>query len=247
MAISDSSPNVDNYFIGKGIVSIMLAGETSWRDVGNVPEFELTPELDVLDHFSSREGNRKKDRSIVRETSVALRMIMEELTTKNMKMTLMGTPSAAAINLSTTATWSNAGTALSAIASVTGLVIGRRYNISGTGIPAGTTFVFDGATGGTMDTAATAAGTAAAVTITGGVSLDLYSLSEIVGKVRMVGTNDVGAKGTFELNNVSFKPSSAINPISDEWGQFEVTGEVLVDTYGKFGQWYYAPVAPAVV
>jgi hypothetical protein len=247
MAISDSSPNVDNYFVGKGTCSIMLAGETTWRDVGNVPTWDLTPNLDVLDHFSSREGNKKKDRSIVRQTSVELKMVMEELTTKNMRMVLMGTPSSAAVSLSTTGDIAS-NTTLENLASIANLVIGRRYNISGAGIVAGTTFVFNGSSdGNVLDTAATATTATLAVAITGAVSLDIYSLSEIVGRVRLVGTNDIGAKGTFEMNNVSFKPSSSISPISDEWGQFEVIGEVLVDTYGKFGQWYYAPVAPAVV
>lgn len=409
MAVSNSSPNVDNYFVGKGIVYIMLSGETSWRDVGNVPEFEMTPTLDTLDHFSSRAGNRQKDRSIVRGTEVALRMVMEEMTAKNMELVLMGSASNAPITLVTTAdtvsgdaTLSNLASAtvssavsatvqtrqsssgsysigevispdqdtgtepeftvthlelssasvaasgtganatgitftgttgtgtkftvtgdvssntLSNIAVVTrgdytadltditqepitavgytgyklsvkmgvktvalasagsvsivsanpltttsdgdgtgatlnvtwsedGLVAGRTYNISGAGIPSGSTFVYDGDDGGELDANATATGSTVAVTITGAISLDIFSLSEIVGQVKMVGTNDVGAKGTFLMRNVSFKPSSSINPISDEWGSFEVTGEVLVDSFGKFGQWYYQPTSPAVV
>lgn len=48
------SPNVDNYFIGKGIVSIADPDTSpfNWRDVGNVPTFEFTPNITFLDHYS---------------------------------------------------------------------------------------------------------------------------------------------------------------------------------------------------
>jgi len=58
-------------------------------------------------------------------------------------------------------------TTLDAIADVTGLVDGRRYAISGTGIPAGTTFVKGASdTAVTLSQAATASGTGVAITIT---------------------------------------------------------------------------------
>lgn len=91
MTVSNSSPNVDNYFVGKGIVKWMGSSDVAFRDVGNVPTLEFTPALDKLDHFSSRSGVRTKDRSIVREKSATLRIVMEELTADNLALALMGT------------------------------------------------------------------------------------------------------------------------------------------------------------
>ncbi len=65
--------------------------------------------------------------------------------------------------------------------------------------------------------------------------IDILQLSSITGEVKFVGTNSVGQQFTWLFNNVSFTPSSTVNPISDEWGSFEVTGQVLVDGNGKFG------------
>lgn len=239
MAISNTSPNTDNYFIGKGNVYWMGEGETAWRHVGNVPEFEVSLTIDKLDHFSSMEGTRKKDRSIVREQSGTVRMVLEELTAANLELALMGEASATAVNLVTTGDTTSGDPGIVAIASVTGLVEGRRYAISGAGIPLGATMVYNGDLTGTMDMDATATAAAVDITITGAISIDIFSQSEKLGKVRFVGTNDVGAHCTYDLNNVSLTPSSSFSPISDEWGNFEVTGEILVDAFGKFGQVYW--------
>lgn len=90
MAISATSPNVDNYFIGKGIVKFAVAGGTTYVDLGNCPEVEWTPTVDKLDHFSSRTGIRVKDLSVVREKSATVRVVMEELTPHNLGIALMG-------------------------------------------------------------------------------------------------------------------------------------------------------------
>lgn len=92
------SPNVDNYFIGKGILYVAPVGTAftsppaanGWRDVGNVPELELTPNVERLDHFSSREGTRLKDRSVAIEVGATLRVVMEEGTAQNFGLALLG-------------------------------------------------------------------------------------------------------------------------------------------------------------
>ena len=48
--------NIDNTFVGKGIVKFMLNGEIDYRDLGEVPEFEFEMTVDKLDYFSSRIG-----------------------------------------------------------------------------------------------------------------------------------------------------------------------------------------------
>jgi hypothetical protein len=90
MAYSDTSPNADNYFIGKGYVEFQAEGDTDFVHLGNCPEVEFSPTVDVLDHFSSMAGVRTKDRKVVREKSATLRIVMEELTPYNLGLALMG-------------------------------------------------------------------------------------------------------------------------------------------------------------
>jgi hypothetical protein len=86
------SPNIGNYYIGKGIVSIKLLGESGYVDCGNVPQFEFLAKVTNLDHFSSRTGVRVKDFTAVIEITGQLTMQMEELTARNMGFALLGLP-----------------------------------------------------------------------------------------------------------------------------------------------------------
>jgi hypothetical protein len=86
------SPNIGNYYVGKGIVSIQLLGETEFVDCGNVPQFEFQAKVTNLDHYSSRTGVRVKDFTAVIEISGSLTMQMEELTARNVGFALLGLP-----------------------------------------------------------------------------------------------------------------------------------------------------------
>jgi hypothetical protein len=86
------SPNIGNYYVGKGIVSIQLLGETEFVDCGNVPQFEFQAKVTNLDHYSSRTGVRVKDFTAVIEISGSLVMQMEELTARNMGFAMLGLP-----------------------------------------------------------------------------------------------------------------------------------------------------------
>lgn len=93
--ISITSPNVENYVVGKGKVYFRPEGATGdvldYR-VGNVTEFELSPTIETLDHFDQQSGVRSKDKSVVLEKGMTARMIMEEWTPSNLSMFLLGTP-----------------------------------------------------------------------------------------------------------------------------------------------------------
>lgn len=154
-----------DYYIGKGIVSFQKTGDVAYRDVGNVPEFEFTPALEELEHFSSRSGVRSKDRTIVIEKSGSLRIVLEEFTMSNLALAFLGTL--------------------------------------------------------TEDTS--------------GSVIDIFAENSITGAVRFVGQNEVGARFQVDFPNVSFIPSGSVGLITDEWGQIELTGDVLVDETGSFG------------
>lgn len=86
------SPNIGNYYIGKGIVSIKLLGETGYVDCGNVPQFEFQAKVEQLDHYSSRTGVRVKDFTAVVQIAGSLSIQMEEMTARNMGFALLGLP-----------------------------------------------------------------------------------------------------------------------------------------------------------
>jgi len=66
-------------------------------------------------------------------------------------------------------------------------------------------------------------------------TFNVLAKSEIIGKVKFEGANDIGPNIIMELNKVMFRPANAIGMISDEWGQMQLTGTVLVDDTGIFG------------
>ena len=62
----------------------------AFESLGNCPDFEFTPNVEKLDHFSSQTGIKKKDKSVVIEASGTLRIVMEELTAENLRLALLG-------------------------------------------------------------------------------------------------------------------------------------------------------------
>jgi hypothetical protein len=82
--------SIDNYTVGKGLVSFKKTGGAAFVDMGNCTEFEFTPEIEKLDHFSSRTGVRFKDKSVVIQKSGTLRLVLDEWTVDNLKMAVLG-------------------------------------------------------------------------------------------------------------------------------------------------------------
>lgn len=159
-----ASPNTGNYIVGKGNVFFTPVGGER-RHVGNAPVFEIELGIEELEHFSSMSGVRVKDLVVIIEKSATVRMTLEEWTSLNLSMALLG-----AIDTDTE----------------------------------------------------------------GNTTIDILSENLVRGKLEFEGTNDVGPRWNYVFPQVAFRPSSALSPISDEWGQIELEGEVeAVD--GKFG------------
>ncbi len=154
------SPSIDNLGILKGNCYFTPTGGAEGH-MGNAPEVEITASIEKLDHFSSMSGVRSKDKSVVLEQSFSLRIVLEELTAKNLRLNLMG---------------------------------------------------------GDIQTAGDEH------------SFEIGANSEITGAFRFEGTNTIGNKIDLDLPNVSFTPTGSLNLISDEWGNVEVTAEVLSTT-----------------
>jgi hypothetical protein len=84
------TPNINNYYIGKGVLSFEKTGTTGFVDLGNCPEFEWTPTIEKLDHFSAREGVKSKDRTAVLSKAGTVRIVMEEWNAFNLAIALLG-------------------------------------------------------------------------------------------------------------------------------------------------------------
>jgi hypothetical protein len=68
-------------------------------------------------------------------------------------------------------------------------------------------------------------------------TFSVLKADQFVGKVKFQGANAIGPHITMELLNVTFRPANnAMGMIQDEWGQLQVTGEVLVDATGIFSR-----------
>jgi len=69
------------------------------------------------------------------------------------------------------------------------------------------------------------------------ITIDIFSTTALTGELRFYATNDVGPRWRFFLNKVQFTPSGAFNPISEEFANMVVTGDVFaVD--GVWGKAY---------
>jgi hypothetical protein len=87
------SPLTSQYYVGKGIVSIQLSQPTvdaAYRDLGNCPVFEFTPNITVLTHYSSRLGIRSKDLEVIHEKQASVNMRLDEWTYQNLMLAFMG-------------------------------------------------------------------------------------------------------------------------------------------------------------
>lgn len=85
-----TSPSVQNYRIGKGIVSFKETGTSTFVDLGNSPSFVYTPAVTKKEHFSSREGIKTKDFTAVTEIGATVKVTLDEITAENLAMFALG-------------------------------------------------------------------------------------------------------------------------------------------------------------
>jgi hypothetical protein len=85
-----TSPSVQNYHIGKGIVSFRETGSPTFVDLGNAPSFVYTPNVEKKEHFSSREGIKTKDFTAITQISATIKVTLDEITPENLAMFALG-------------------------------------------------------------------------------------------------------------------------------------------------------------
>ena len=85
-----ASPNVNNYHIGKGIVTFKEEGGSTFADLGNAPEFLYTPSVEKKEHFSSREGIKTKDFTAITSLGATIKLTLDEITGENLAIFALG-------------------------------------------------------------------------------------------------------------------------------------------------------------
>jgi hypothetical protein len=83
-------PSIQNYHIGKGIVTFQEAGATGPVDLGNAPKFVYTPNVDKKEHFSSREGIKTKDFTAITQVGATIKLTLDEVTGENLQYFALG-------------------------------------------------------------------------------------------------------------------------------------------------------------
>lgn len=81
--------STENLLVGKGRVYTKLPGDTDFVDRGNILACTVTPKPTTLDHYSTRNGTKKKDLTVVTQQDVTVAFTMEEASADNMALMLM--------------------------------------------------------------------------------------------------------------------------------------------------------------
>ena len=75
------TPQTDDYNLGRGILYFATLGSdgrpNEYRDLGNVPEFNLSIEVETLEHQSSRQGLKVVDKEVVISQAVNVAFVVD--------------------------------------------------------------------------------------------------------------------------------------------------------------------------
>jgi hypothetical protein len=85
-----ASPSIQNYHIGKGIVSFKEDGASTFADLGNAPSFVWSPTTTKKEHFTSREGVNTKDFTAITQIGATIKLTLDEINGQNLAMFTLG-------------------------------------------------------------------------------------------------------------------------------------------------------------
>lgn len=243
--MSATAPSTDNYLVGKGKVYFDRfdddGNSTGELDLGNDPSFALTPDNEMLEHFSSMEGIKKKDKSAVIASNLNGKFTLDEINIDNLAIALYGdgvqyltqgdgnqvnAPITAQMEKWVKLPHRKLASGTVAVTNEAGTVhytedtdyevdytIGRIYTKTGGAIADGQTLHVD-------------------YTYQAAIYPVVYptTRAEAEGLLRFVGNATFGFDYEIVIWRVKISASGDINFISDEWAQFEINFETLDDT-----------------
>jgi len=87
--------STENYYLGKGIMKFDRLDTdglpTGMRDLGNCPDFTIDIAIEKLEHFSSREASKTKDKTVVLSKGGTAKFTLDEYAIENLALALYGT------------------------------------------------------------------------------------------------------------------------------------------------------------
>lgn len=92
----DSTGTYDtkDYVLGRGKIYLSELDENGlpkvWRDIGNVPTFNITVAEEELEHFTTREGLKIKDRTVTLSKDVSFTFSMDTINDENFALFFSG-------------------------------------------------------------------------------------------------------------------------------------------------------------
>jgi len=81
--------DIRSYTIGSGRVIFQKLNTNGYRDLGNAPNFAVEQTLEVLDHFNSQSGIRKKDARVITEQELNCTFTLDEPNIDNLALFLL--------------------------------------------------------------------------------------------------------------------------------------------------------------
>lgn len=235
-----------NYTVPKGELHFSLfkpGTETpaGFRFLGNAPEFNLTFENETLDHYSSTEGLREKDASVVLQTNATGSMTIDDIQIENLALFFFGE---ASVQSQTSAT--------AVVETFTDVLQGHSYQLGiSDGNPSGVRAVSNvvvkvGATTQTVeedytvdlelgivkivDGSGIAAGDDVEVTYDRAARSRNQVISgtdQVEGALKFIAKQDQGEKIDYYLPKVKLAPNGDFSLIGEEWQQLPLSIEVL--------------------
>lgn len=243
--MSNPAPSTDNYMVGKGKLYFDRLDDdgnsTGELDLGNDPIFALTPDNELLEHFSSMEGVKKKDKIAVIASNLNGKFTLDEPNIENLILALSSEP----------VQYLNQGDGNQINEPVTCFTgkwvkILRRKFTEGTVVVTNeahtvtyvetTDYVIDYTIGRIFAVSGGAIANSQTVHVDYTYEEHSYPYAnpatdpEVEGLLRFVGNTDFGFDFEIVLWRAKISASGDINFISDEWAQIEFNLECLDDT-----------------
>jgi len=234
-----ASPDTALYFVGKGKLFFdrwtAANASTGERDLGNAPSFVVTPNVEQLEHYSSRTGIRSKDHEVDVQQSLNVKFSLDEISVDNLALVLYGD----GVEVMAQGDGNVGAEAMTLYQDRWVKMNNRNISVSSVGIAGyveGTDYEVDHSVGRirALSTGGIADGEAVHVSYTFGAMtwnyVEIFGRKPVQGLLRLVGTNEVGTQFEVLLWKVKIKNSGDINFIGDDWNVIELEGEVLDDT-----------------
>lgn len=233
-----TSPSTANYFVGKGKLYFdrwtSTSATTGERDLGNAPSVVITPNVEQLEHFSSRTGIRSKDFEVDVQESATVKFTLDEISIDNLALALYGD----GVEVQSQGDGNVGAESVTLYTDRWVKLQNRNISVSSVGISGyveDTDFEVDHAIGRikAINGGSIADGETVSVSYTFGAMtwnyVSLFGRKPVEGLMRLVGTNDVGKKYEIQMWRVKIKSTSDLNFIGDDWGSIEFEGEILND------------------